>query len=327
VALPAAPTPTIKLGGNSISGTQSVVVGQQIALSSSVSFPPCMSISSQQWTPSQSSTAGTPVGGFSASSSSGSVTPLPSNTTSTYTLYWAYPTSGVNATYQYTMSGGGGSVSSPVATATFNVTGPSGGTMTFTAISSLHIANLSACSGFSAGPYLIYATGATGSACSLSATTSGITFNTPAGYSNTSGGSFVIGQLVSYDTLTGGGTSYGPGVDAPWPYGGDILPNDDNPWIYLLSTYRTVTRSFQATMFLLWQSSTANSIPAPLGYQTWQLSGTASCSASCGSASNWTVTSSSAGLVGSFTVSNASQSSVGNNTLMYGYPTWTGSSK
>jgi hypothetical protein len=64
-----------------------------------------------------------------------------------------------------------------------------------------------------------------------------------------------------------------------------------------------------------------------LGYQTWQLSGTASCSASCGSASNWTVTSSSAGLVGSFTVSNASQSSVGNNTLMYGYPTWTGSSK
>src|SRR5258708_5030103 len=44
VVLPSAPTPIIKFGGNTISGTLSVVVGQQIALTSSVSLPPCTSI-------------------------------------------------------------------------------------------------------------------------------------------------------------------------------------------------------------------------------------------------------------------------------------------
>ena len=116
VSLPAAPMPTIKLGGNSISGTQSVVVGQQIALSGSASLPPCMSRSSELWTPSSSSSAGTPIGGYAASASSGAVTPLQPPTTpgSIYTFYWVYPSNGVSATYQYTMSGGGASVSSPL---------------------------------------------------------------------------------------------------------------------------------------------------------------------------------------------------------------------
>ena len=323
VNLPSAPAPTIKLGGNGISGTQSVVVGQQIALSSSVSLPACMSISSQQWTPSQSATAGTPVGGYTASSSSGSVTPLPPNTSSTYTFYWVYPTNGVTATYRYTMSGGGGSVSSPVSTATFNITGPTGGNMSSIAQSRLSIATLSGCGSFPAGPYLMYAAGATGSHCSLVVTAVGINFNSPTGYSNSSGGSFLVGQLVSHETLTGGGTTYGPGLDSSWPYGPGTLPTNDNPHIYLASTYRTLTRDFQATMFLMWKSSTSNSILVPLGYQTWGFSATASCTTSCGSASNWTATTQSAGLVGGFTVSSASQSSVGQNTLQYGYPTWT----
>ena len=137
--LPTAPAPTMKLAGNPITGTQSVIVGQPIALSASVSLPACMSLSGQQWTPSSSGTPGTPIGGYSASRTSGSVKPLPAKTNSTYTLYWVYPANSVNATYQYTMSGGGSSVSSPVATATFNITGPTGGTM----ISRLSLALLS----------------------------------------------------------------------------------------------------------------------------------------------------------------------------------------
>jgi hypothetical protein len=259
----------------------------------------------------------------SLESTHGAQSRAPPNTNSSYTFYWAYPASSVQATYQYTMAGGGSSASSPVATATFNITGPSGGSMRSTAITTLHIANLSACTGHPGGPFLIFAAGATGSLCSLVVTTPGITFNSPTGYSNTSGGNFLVGQLVSHDTLTGGGTTYGPGLDGSWPYGDGTLPTNDSPAIYLASTYRTLTRSFEATMFLMWQSTTSNSIPAPLGYQTWKFSATASCSASCGTTSNWSVSSSSAGLEGVFTASSSSQRPVGQNTLKYGYPTWT----
>lgn len=323
VILPAAPQATIKFNGNSVSGTQSVVVGQQIALSASVSLPSCTSLSQQQWTPTNSGTSGTPIGGYTTSTPA-SVTALPVSTNSSYTFYWAYPAASVNATYQYTMIGGGGSATSTAATANFKVTGPTGGTMTSSALSQLYIANLSACSTRSAGPYLIYSLGASGTACSFTVTTPGITFNSPTGYSNASGGTFFLGQLVNNDTLTGGGTTYGPGLDTSWPYAsGTPFPHNDNPNIYLASTYTNLTRSFKANMFLMWQSTTSNSIPIPLGYQTWQFSATASCSGSCGSAGNWTVSSSSAGLVGNFIASSPSQTSAGQNVLQYGFPTWT----
>ncbi len=337
VTLPAAPPPTIEFNGNAISGTQSVVVGQQIALTSSVSLPACMSRSSEHWTPSSSSSSGTPIGGYTANTSSGAVTPLqpPTAPGSTYTFFWVYPANSVRVTYQYTMSGGGSSGPSPIATATFNIAGPTGGSMTSTPYSSLHIANLLACSTGSGGPYLIYAGYPfSGTACSFSVTTAGIVFNSPTGYSNSSAGNFSLGQLISYDTLTGTGTSYGPGVDTGWPaYAGTAPPHNDNPKVYLPSSSTSVTRSFEATTFLMWTPNAASScsggsctIPVPLGYQTWQFSGTAVCSTSCGTASNWKVTSSSAGLVGSFTASSSSQSSVGQNTLQYGYPTWTSTS-
>jgi hypothetical protein len=118
VALPAAPTPTVKLGGNSISGTQSVVVGQQIALSGSVSLPLCMSMSSQQW-----SVPGTTVGGFNTAALNGG--PEATNfTQATNTFYWVTSGNSLSVTYQYTMSGGGGTVTSPAAPAAFNVAGP-----------------------------------------------------------------------------------------------------------------------------------------------------------------------------------------------------------
>ncbi len=84
--------------------------------------------------------------------------------------------------------------------------------------------------------------------------------------------------------------------------------------------------TFIANMFLMWQSSTANSIPVPLGYQNWGFSGTATCSTSCETASNWTVTTNGTpGPIGGFVTSSPSQTQTndGNNILVDGYPTWT----
>ena len=152
-------------------------------------------------------------------------------------------------------------------------------------------------------------------------------FNSPTGYSNSSGGSFSLVQLISTDTITGSASLTNPaGLDTAYPYAAP--PSNDTPDIFLKSTYTTLTRTFNANMFLLWQSSTANSIPVPLGYQTWAFTGTATCSTSCGTASNWKATTTGTpGPVGSFTASTASQTKVGNDTLRYGYPTWTVVSK
>jgi hypothetical protein len=318
VVLPAAPTPTIKLGGNSISGTQSVVVGQQIALSGSVSLPACMSKSSEQWTPSSSSSVGTPIGGYAGSATSGSVTSLPSTTSSTYTFYWVYPATSVPVTYQYSMSGGGSAVSSPVASATFNITGPSGGTMTNTHFSSVTVKDWSGtCTPDGAGPYFVYGSLAvSGNTPSCTSTgTVGISFST-SGYSNFSGGDWWFVQLLNSQTITVGTSTCTStsGKDGPYP---NPPPENDSPFFHLLSTDRSISRSFNAAMYLMWKSSTANSIPVPLGYQVWGFSGSANCSASCGSAANWIpTTSGTPGPVGTFVQSTAQQSS-------FGYPKWT----
>jgi hypothetical protein len=48
-------------------------------------------------------------------------------------------------------------------------------------------------------------------------------------------------------------------------------------------------------------------IPVPLGYQSWQAIGMATCSQLCGTASNWHPITTTTGKIGSFIVSNASQ--------------------
>jgi hypothetical protein len=327
VTLPQAPAPSIMFGGNNVTGTtQSVVVGQQIALSSSVSLPSCMSISSQAW----STPGGTAVGGYTASSSSSSasVTALPSTNNSSFTFYWAYPASSLGMSYQYTMSGGGGSVNSPAATTTFNVTGPTGGSMTTTAYTQLTIANLSSCvingTPVPAGPWLAYGN-LTGSCTAIQGNPVGITFNPPTGYSNSSNGAFTPVQLLSSDALSGSVNSTGtPGLDGSYPYS-PALPTNDSPTTNLLSSDRSITRTFVANMFLMWQSNTANSIPVPLGYQTWGFSGTAACSSNCGSASSWAATTNGTpGNIGNWVVSSPSQTSAGSTTLQFGYPTWVG---
>jgi len=134
-------------------------------------------------------------------------------------------------------------------------------------------------------------------------------------------------QLISSDTTTGESSNTKvAGLDTSYPYGGP--PTSDSPKVYLQPTATSVTRTFSANMFLMWTSSTANAIPVPLGYQTWGFSGTATCSTSCGTAVNWNATTNGPpGPVGGFVPSSASQIQVGNNTLVDGYPTWTGTSQ
>lgn len=324
-------TPTITMNGTQLSSFTSVpvVVGQQIVLAATLPSPQSTIISSQGW---GVPTGGTAIAGYvnaagtgGPDTTGGRVLSAASTTTGTTTFYWVYTAVGgqtPSVAFTYQLSNGN---ASSTTTVTFSVTGPSGGTMSSTPYSpGVSLANLTACSTYPGGPWMAYAQGETGPACPGEATVTayGITFNSPTGYSNASGGAFSLVQLISSDTVTGQSGSSGAGLDSAFPYPGP--PSSDSPKIYLPSTSTAVTRTFNANMFLMWKSSTTGAIPVPLGYQTWGFSGTATCSASCGTASNWTVTTNGTpGPTGGFVTSSASQTGVGNDTLVDGYPTWT----
>ena len=333
-----------------ISGTtQQAVVGQQIVLTglpteANISgLPISLTISPSTWT--IGGDEGTNIGDYNTPEAPGSVTPT-TLTGPLLTTYWVYP-----GTYPVTYEGCIDSQTATpalydctTATATFTVTGPNGpnatGTMTFTPLStSVSIANLTTCvddngATWPGGPWMAYATGETGPACPGEANypVVGISFNTPTGYTNVSDGNFLLVQLINNDVTTGEsvGTPVA-GLDGDYPYG--FPPTSDSPKIHLQPTATSVTRTFSANMFLMWQwqSSTTNSIPVPLGYQTWGFSGTATCSSSCGAAESWTATNTAGttpGPVGGFVPSSPTQTlKVGNNTLVDGYPTWTGPSQ
>jgi hypothetical protein len=305
--------PAILFGGNDITGTtQSVVVGQQIALTASYgTLPSGVTVSSQSW-----SVGGTIVGGYTptaASYGSGSVTAATLNQKST-TFYWAYPGNSFTVTYTLNLSNG----QSPPATATFNVTGPSGVTMTSTAQSQLWIDDWTsdgAC--VSADPYLVYGNvtwSVSGGQC-LSSGTYGFTAS-PSG--TASGGTLFYVQIVNSGSNSGGlNCTIASGLDSGYPYpyihSGNTLY--DFPAVELKSSYTSQYRTEQIQTYLMWQSNATNSIPVPIGSQVWTFTGKASCSASCGSAGNWAITSSSGGTSGGFVTAQASQTN-------YGYPTW-----
>ncbi|HEY8186312.1 MAG TPA: hypothetical protein VIF64_09600 [Pyrinomonadaceae bacterium] len=87
----------------------------------------------------------------------------------------------------------------------------------------------------------------------------------------------VTGDTVIYSrtgaTLTYTATNT-PGLDADYPYQrktGQYV--SDAPFNPLPSTYTNSTRNFAATMYLMWQSNTSNSIPVPMGSVSWGFSG------------------------------------------------------
>jgi hypothetical protein len=327
VVLPAAPTPTIQFAGNNVSGTTNVVVGQQIPLTASVTLPGCMTFASQSW----SVPPGTAVGGYVNAAGTGipdttggQVKALPPNSTTDplsldYTFYWVYSGSSFNMTYQYTMSGGFGSVNSPVATANFNVTGVTSPSVSPQNYGSLTVHTLTGCTGVPTGPWLEYGnyTGYAPPCPGPISGTPGISF-TPSGTQPSGGGSFSFVQLINSDsntyTTTAGTTktcTFSSGLDKTYPYAAVSQGTaTDAPALQLLSTNSSQSRSFNATMYLMWQSNSSGSIPVPLGYQTWQFSGSTN-----QSGGNWSTPSGSGGPVGGFTASTSSQAS-------NGYPTW-----
>ncbi len=253
VAAIAAPAPRILFNGTDITGTtQNVVVGQHIILSTVSNIPGGLVITGNNWT-----IPGTVIGGYDgvpASCPSGSVCP-PAFTGTNTTVYWAYSANGIQVQYSYCPNN---SQCSPTATATFNVSGPTGGSMTSSPYSpTVNIAFLAGCFSPSmpSGPYLIYAEGAEGSACpkNVTASTYGITFNAPVNYQNSSGGTFSLLQLISTDVVNS--TNFGTGLDTQDPYPAGP-PANDSPSLYPPSNQNSVTRTFTANMFLMWQSNT-----------------------------------------------------------------------
>jgi len=331
----------ILFGGNIVSSTdassppptQDVVVGQDINMTTAPP-PPGYTISSSTWTIGGTSncTDGTCIGDYSPSKSGATVIPIDSGDLTDETaleLYWVYPTtSKVPVTYKYCVNElPAPNNCSPTATAYFNVTGPTGGNMSFDPITSkFSIPSLTACSNpsMSAGPYLEFGNILAGSSCPggiSRAYAVGITFNSPTGYSNTAGGAFSITQLVNSDVVNGACCTTGAKLD----FLSISLPANDTPGLYLPAAATLVTRNFTANTFLMWQSSTTNSIPVPLGYRTWNFYGSASCSAVCSVASSWTpkvlkLPDSNVFLTPS--VQSLTPIQLENNVDVDGYPTW-----
>jgi hypothetical protein len=312
-ALPTVSAPTINLNGTQVSGTQSVVVGQQIALTASQSLPNCMALNSQSWT----QPTGTTVGNYVASTASGSVTDtaLPANSNS-FTYYWIAPGNPLNVSYStglITTSGDGYTESSPTATAQFNVAGPTnlnvytcGGAAVCTSNGAL------AAVGIGVGPKIDFGVG----------TLNGIIFTASANPSPP--GTFSFVQLLNsadttYDQLNGTQCLFnqGSGLDGAYPYATASTPpttngptaTDDSPGRSLFPDDSEVTVQFNATMYVMWTPSTVSApIPVPMGSVTWSFTGDAVQNLSTGV---WSINTK--------TVSKGSASAFVSSTT---YPTW-----
>ena len=248
---------------------QSVVVGQQIALSGSQTLPNCMALQSQQWT----QPTGTAIGGYTNAAGNGPpdttggvVQPLPAANTSSYKFYWVYPGNPLSVNYQTvlaTTSGDGYTESSPAGIAEFNVAGPTVSSVTA-----------------SGQEFFI--------GDNPPAMNWGIMFNAsatpPSGYT----GTFKWVQIVDaysytwyYPNDPQTTCTYTPGYDAgsppKYPYATG-LSAEDGPDLQLEQPptqgedEQSVSGSFQ--MFFLWNPNVGTtSIDIPLGSISWSIAG------------------------------------------------------
>jgi hypothetical protein len=258
----------------------------------------------------------TVVAGYTASSASGSLNTNVTLNAQRTTFYWVFAASSQVVTFTLKFKDNLNNSLTATAQATFNVTGPTNGTMTSTAYNQLTIADWTGANNPNcispAGPYLLHGNYVYSSGCVIQGTR-GISFS--GSVTGGTGGSILLVQLINSGSISGGRScTVTAGLDPagyPYPY------TNDSPAALLQSTYTTLSRTENFTMYMMWQSNTSNStIPVPIGYQQWGFQGSANCSASCGSASNWTATTQSAGLQGGFVAAQSSQTN-------YGYPTWT----
>ncbi|MFY9852699.1 MAG: hypothetical protein WAK26_02330 [Terracidiphilus sp.] len=271
---------------------QPVVVGQQIKLKTKPDADKLaalgLAFSENKW-----KVGGTRIKNYAPTTASASVKKMTDDDLgkADVTFYWVYPEdNNIPVTYKYCVDIPGADADgqcSLVAKAAFTVTGVDSSWINITNEILANIDDLTGCDLDPGGPTLVYGdiqgpTGPCSTPTNLPFGTPGITFypaGTPPG-----AGNYLFAQLigsdVAVDSRSGATTTCTdiPGVDGTYPYQHQINPpsTSDSPETPLPSTYTTVTRNFNATMYLLWQSTaTANSIPVPLGYIPWTFNGVA----------------------------------------------------
>jgi hypothetical protein len=201
--------------------------------------------------------------------------------------------------YQYCVNVPGfGNPCSANALAKFNISGVSSPSLAIQNYGKPTVDDLTGCAADSGGPTLAYGllTGYT-PACGNPSGTAGITFTRHG--TAPGGGNFLFAQLINTDTsdnaYNGSGLTYtctsSGGVDGSYPYQMAINPTSRNDAPTMdLPYHPNADRSFSATMYLMWQSTTASAIPVPLGYTPWAFNATAICNSSnCSTASKWSV--------------------------------------
>ena len=309
--------PNIMFGGSVVTNkTTTVVVGQQIMVRGTVPTQVCTSATSWTW-----QEQGTAVGGYDASNANGQAMAVTPSTGPSFTFYWPYV--GTNSlTVSYMLVNG---QPSPAATATFNIKGVTSGPMTSSA-GTLNVNNLTGCAGHPGGYWLNFGNlSGPIHACGMgTANPPGMVFNS-SGYSQPGSGAFSFVQTVNSDsvvlTKTAGGTltcTATGGLDGSYPYPSQPVGSttaNDSPGNALYdsagTSYVASNRAFTATMYPLWKSSTASSIPAPLGGQNWLVNNSVTFSNN-----KWQKPTGGGGKSGNFFQPNPAPPS-------YGYPTWT----
>lgn len=180
------------------------------------------------------------------------------------------------------------------------------------------------------GIYLVYAKAPiTGTSCPKGGSTSpelGITFSSPGPAAP--GGSYFAVQIINSDAVINQPT-VGLGLDVlpkstSYKYGGTgDFPASDSPKVCLSCTnLLNLTRAFSAVMFVMWQSTTTNSIPVPVGYEVWSFKGQAI------NSNGWKMNGPASTSPGTFVPSAGNQTATNPVTqvpLVNGFPTWTGS--
>jgi hypothetical protein len=279
---------------------QPAVVGEQIYLTTTPTdatleeLPIYLTLSpTPTWTVSGTNIG--PPGWVSTTGSSGTLTPT-ALTDPTLTTYWIYPSppgDPYQVTYESCVQG---QTASPIydqcttATASFNVAGVTSPAINITNEVAATIDDLTGCDLDGGGPTLAY--GNLKGPTPLCATKANPTTGTPGITFFPNGTPPGTGNFLFVQILPSGNTSVGTGftgvtvtctsiagVDGQYPYQGQINPasTSDSPTSDLPPTYVTLTRNFNATMYLLWQSTApgTTSIPVPLGYIPWTFIATA----------------------------------------------------
>lgn len=210
--------------------------------------------------------------------STGTVTALTNLTDSSLSYYWTNGGQQVDVSVTATVFG-----TQITKSARFNVVGPNttGPTVTLETNGQLNVNSIGDCNGNPPFPAMVFGSisGPNPGTCVYSGQ-AGIRF-VPPGASGPAGNFFFV-QLITAENVTyshnlGTSTCTGSvagGLDQDYPYQRRTgLSVSDAPFTPLPSTYLVVSRTFGATMYLMWQSKNRNSIPVPIGSVAWGFTG------------------------------------------------------